>query len=225
VLANAVGPQGHVTAVDLADPSYGTPVSLGDSAKFLSQGPLGDRIDFRFGFDVFDPANAFNADSFDVIVLAHCTWYFDSLQQLTKTLQQIRTWGPRLCLSEWDLEPQSIPQLSHLLAVLIQGQVESYKSGSAANVRTPYSRKTLSEILESTGWTVVQESLVDTSELDDAKWEIGMCLSNSPQEVHELPVPPKVRELLISQIDILRQVAAGNVNKPLPSYSLVAQRT
>ena len=49
VLAAAVGSTGRVTAVDPAARSYGTPVTLGQSADHLLRGPLGSRIDFRFG--------------------------------------------------------------------------------------------------------------------------------------------------------------------------------
>jgi SAM-dependent methyltransferase len=87
VLADAVGSHGRVIAVDLAEPGYGAPVTVGDSAQHLSSGPLGARIKFRYGFDVLDPENAFPDDAFDAIVLAHCTWYFGSLDQLRETLR------------------------------------------------------------------------------------------------------------------------------------------
>jgi len=224
VLAEAVGPTGLVVAVDLADPSYGAPVNLGDSARFLSGSDLGDRIEFHFGFDVMDPANAFPADSFDFIVLAHCTWYFSSLDRLQETLAYIRLWGRKLCLSEWDLQPLSIDQLGHLLAVLIQGQVESYKTESEANIRTPYSREALHAILENSGWQVATEHLVDASELADGRWEVGGCLASSLREAEELGLPPKLRSLLGSQVDVLRRLSKQADVRPLPSYSILATR-
>ncbi len=39
VLADAVGSAGRVIAVDIADPSYGAPVTIGESARHLSDGP------------------------------------------------------------------------------------------------------------------------------------------------------------------------------------------
>ncbi|HEY1479751.1 MAG TPA: class I SAM-dependent methyltransferase, partial [Gaiellales bacterium] len=95
VLADAVGPEGRVLAVDLAGGSYGSPVTLGESTRALADGPLGDRIEFRLEFDALDPANGFDDDAFDVIVLAHCTWYFASLGQLADTLRRIHPWAPR----------------------------------------------------------------------------------------------------------------------------------
>src|SRR5206468_10004496 len=64
VLADAVGERGRVIAVDLAEPSYGAPITIGESAAHLSEGPLGNRITFHYGFDVLDPGNAFPDDAF-----------------------------------------------------------------------------------------------------------------------------------------------------------------
>jgi SAM-dependent methyltransferase len=225
VLADALGSRGRVIAVDLADPGYGAPVTVGDSAQHLSNGPLGSRIKFRYGFDVLDPENAFPDDAFDAIVLAHCTWYFGSLEQLRETLRQIRAWAPRLYLSEWDLEPRSVEQTAHLLAVLIQGQIEAFKRESSANVRTPYSREALRALLEETGWRVASETLLDASELDDAAWEIDACLGDALPEIDGLALPDRLRTLLLSQGDVLRRVAERDGTRPLAAYSIVAERT
>lgn len=221
-LADAVGESGHVCAVDLAGPLYGSPVTLGDSTQHLLRGPLGSRIDFHLQFDLLAPENNFSENEFDAIVLSHCTWYFKSLDQLKETFTRIRAWAPRLCLSEWDLEPQSKHQMAHLLAILIQGQVEAFKTESVANVRTPYSRDTLKTLLVQTGWEVVLETILETTGLDDARWEIDACLTNSLTEGQRLGLPAKILELVSSQTDVLRNLAATGVVQPLPSYSIVA---
>jgi SAM-dependent methyltransferase len=223
-LADALGERGRVVAVDLADPSYGAPVTIGDSAAHLAGGPLGARIKFRYGFDVLDPQNAFPDDAFDAIVLAHSTWYFESLDQLRQTLMRIRPWASRLLLSEWDLEPRSVDQTAHLLAILIQGQIEAFKAGSTANVRTPYSREALDRLLDETGWSITSETLVDAGELDDARWEIDACLEDALPEAATLGLPERLLTLLASQADVLRRVAARDGTTPLPAYAVVAER-
>jgi SAM-dependent methyltransferase len=223
-LAEAVGSHGHVTAVDLAGPGYGAPVTIGDSTRHLAAGPLGERIDFRLEFDALDPANAFPDDAFDVVVLAHCTWYFASLDQLAETLRRIRPWAPRLCLSEWELQPDSIEQSGHFLAVLIQGQIEAFTTQSVANVRTPYSRETLHALLRETSWSVTSESLVDASELDDGRWEIEECLDVSRAAAQELDLPARPKELLASQLDVLQRIYDRGQTRSLPAYSVVAER-
>jgi SAM-dependent methyltransferase len=224
VLADAVGPEGRVTAVDLAGPDYGAPVTIGESTRRLAQGPLGAQIEFRLGFDVLAPAIVFPDDAFDVVVLAHCTWYFASLEQLAGTLRRIRPWAPRLCLSEWELQPDCVEQTGHLLAVLIQGQIEAFKATSAANVRTPYSRDTLHALLRETGWSVTSESLVDASELDDGRWEIEECLESSRGELTELDLPDRPKQLLASQLDVLQRISDRGQTRSLPAYSVVAER-
>jgi SAM-dependent methyltransferase len=222
VLADAVGPTGHITAVDLADPCYGAPSTIGESTERLSRSPLGDRIEFRFLFDVLDPANRFADDCFDAVVMAHCTWYFQSVDQLLSTFRAVLPWAPRLLLSEWDLQPASLDQLPHLLAVLIQGQVEAFKTTSHANVRTPYSRERLRELLAASGWRIGTEEPVDTSDLADGRWETQAALDNSLDEAQEQDLAPKFQALLRSQLDLLSGLATG---RSLPAYSVIAERS
>jgi SAM-dependent methyltransferase len=224
VLADAVGPDGRVVAVDLAGPDYGAPTTIGESTRRLAHGPLGAQIEFRLGIDVLAPAVAFPDDAFDVVVLAHCTWYFASLEQLSATLRRLRPWAPRLCLSEWELQPDSVEQTGHLLAVLIQGQIEAFKATSVANVRTPYSRDTLHTLLRDTGWSVTSEALVDASELDDGRWEIEECLESSRGELAELDLADRPKELLASQLDVLRGSSERGQTRSLPAYSVIAAR-
>ncbi len=211
VLADAVGAGGRVTAVDPADAGYGAPVTLGESTRRLVDGPLGDRLDVRIPFDVLDAANAFPADAFDVVVLALCTWYFGSLEEIGETLQRVRSWAPRLCLAEWELEPAALEQTGHLLAVLIRARSEAARTDSDANVRTPYVRDRLHGLLAEAGWNVAHETLVDTSELDDGRWEIESCLDEMPGERVAL--------------DVLRGLYERGSTRSLPAYSVVATRT
>jgi SAM-dependent methyltransferase len=223
VLAAAVGSAGRVTAVDIALPDYGTPFTVGGSMRYLKETPIGASIDFHFQYDVLDDTRDFPAHSFDYVVLAHCSWYFESLDQLGRLFRRVRPWTKQLCYSEWDMEPRTIEQVGHLLAVLIQGQIETFKAESTRNVRTPFSRATLTELLSETGWTISAEATVDASLLQDAGWEISGCLASCAQEADALSIPVKAREFLDSQLDVLRATAVkGNV-RPLPSYSVVAK--
>ncbi|MFJ3325658.1 class I SAM-dependent methyltransferase [Streptomyces griseus] len=223
VLAEAVGPTGRVVATDVAEPSYGTPVTLGESAARLSAGPLGPRIDFRFTTDVLDASVAFPEDAFDHVVLAHCSWYFASLGQLRDTLARVRPWARRLCFAEWDLTPASDDQLAHLLAVLVQGQIEAAGSHGQGNVRTPFSRETLLRLLPEAGWTADGCRPVDTGDLQDGDWEVAACrdLTASRERMAALPEP--LRQLVLSQADVLRAVAEPRGNRALPAYTVTAR--
>ena len=218
VLAAAVGEHGHVTAVDLADPSYGAPVTLGESAEYLRGGPLGGRIDFRFGFDVL--TETFPGDAFDHVVLSQCSWYFASLDQLRATLANVRPWARRLCFAEWDLTPTTHEQLAHLLAVQVQAMVEATGERGDGNVRTPFSRQTLLRVLAETGWQADEPRTVDTAGLHDAGWEIRLCREVVKERLHTVPEP--VRDLVASHMDVLDAVA--DRVEPLPVYSVTATR-
>ncbi|MFD8142261.1 methyltransferase domain-containing protein [Streptomyces sp. NPDC059708] len=223
VLAEAVGPGGRVVAVDVADPSYGAPVTLGESAERLAAGRLGPRIDFRFATDVLDPSVGFPEGAFDHVVLAHCSWYFSSLGRLRDTLARVRPWARRLCFAEWDLTPGSGDRLAHLLAVLIQGQAEAAGSRGEGNVRTPFSRERLLRILPRAGWTAEACGPVDTDGLQDGDWEVAACLEllAAPERLAALSEP--VRQLVLSQADVLRAVAEPQGNRALAAYALTAR--
>jgi SAM-dependent methyltransferase len=225
VLAHAVGSSGRVTAVDAADPDYGGPVTVGKSAEHLSQTALGPRIEFHFGYDLDDEENDFPLDSFDYVVFAHCSWYFGSLDQFRRSLARVRPWAGRLCYSEWDLEPRSLDQVAHMLAVLIQGQVEAHRTDGDANVRTPFARSRLKDLLRETGWTLDSDESIDTGQLQDARWEIDSCLANSLDEAKGLDLPTKLVDLLGSQVDVLGLLAGRFGYRSLPSCSIVASRS
>lgn len=223
VLADAVGPAGSILAVDIADPSYGTPLSLGQSSDILLQSSLGERIEFKFKFDVLDPAHTFPDVAFDFVVLAHSSWYFQSLDQLRQLLARVRPWAKQLCFSEWDLELTDLRQAAHLLAVLIQGQVESYRRSSHANVRTPFSQTCLLALLKETSWTPASISAVDSSKLQDGGWEMDMTLASSLREAAALEIPEKLRDLIRSQIDVLTALSQRREGRQsLPSYAIRA---
>jgi SAM-dependent methyltransferase len=214
VLADAVGEHGRVVGVDSAEPSYGAPVTIGESAQVLLDSPLGDRVEIRLGTDVLD--ERFDAHEFDHVVLSHCAWYFDSIAWLRDTLRAARPWAPRLCFAEWDLHPNHPDQLAHLLAVLVQGQLAAHRIDTGGNVRTPLSRETLRDVLGAAGWRVDREETVDTTGLQDADWEIGAALNLAA--LCRLPG----REFLAGQLDVLRSVAAPKGNRALPAYRLTA---
>lgn len=223
VLAEAVGSRGHVTAVDIADPTYGAPISLGESARRLLESPLGQRIEFRFNLDVLDPSVTFEPASFDYVVLTHASWYFASVTQLADVLRRVRPWAKRLCVSEWNMTPQSIEQVPHMLAVLIQGQIEAFKATSDANIRTPISLAALKRLLGETGWTPTAEAHLDAPYLQDARWEIDLCRHEATRDLAELGAPPRLVSLIESQLDVLGQLVSEHPVHALSSFAIVAE--
>lgn len=202
VLATLVGPEGTVVGTDVASPGYGAPVTVGQSAQHLRDGPLGSRITMRFETDVLtDDVGT----GYDLVVLAHCSWYFASAGLLEQTLGKARELGSRLCFAEWDPQPADPSQIPHLLAVLAQDRITG---DTELNVRAPITRATLLEALDRTGWQVEGIGEVDTSALQDADWEIAIALHEAPDGLAK---------------ELLRQTAQARGNVPLPAYALTAR--
>ena len=222
ILAEAVGPTGHITAVDIASRDYGTPLNLGQATDILLNSDLGNRISFRFDFNALDDVVQFPDHTFDGIVMAHSSWYFDSPDQLEQTFRKIRPWSKYLYFAEYDLQISHIEQLPHLLAILIQGQVESFRTTSDANVRTPLEREHLVRILTKSGWRVDTEKTIDSPSLQDADWEIKYCVSAAIPNALSMNLPSKFTAFLDTQITLLQRIAKQNGNRPLSCYSVTA---
>jgi SAM-dependent methyltransferase len=225
VLAHACGPEGHVEAFDLASPDYGAPVTIGDSADCLLRSPLGSRICFHLGCDLFAGEIAFSEDAFDYVVFAHCSWYFDSVDLLKRTLIRIRPWARQLCLSEWDLVPREPRQLAHALAVLIQGQVEAFRRDSMSNIRTPATKEALLGLLLDLGWDEPDAASIDSTELQDAHWEIEECLRSTAMRAADLGLPPRFLHILDTELGLLRNLVAAHGAKSLTSFAILATKT
>lgn len=222
-LAKAVGPDGFVLAVDIADPTYGAPMTLQEATDIIKATDIGHRIEFRFNFNLVESAHQLEHGAYDYVVLSHCSWYFDSVSELVHTLRLARSLGKKLCFAEWNLEPQDADQFGHLLAVLIQGQVEAFKTGSSANVRTPLAKEQVKEILVSTGWAIESDHPMETRQMQDGDWEIAYCLASSLKDAKELLLPPKFVNWVENQVEVLQRVSVKHGNASLSSYTLIAK--
>lgn len=121
------------------------------------------------------------------------------------------------------MTPTSGDQLAHLLAVLIQGQAEAAGSHGEGNVRTAFSREGLLRLLPEAGWTADGSEPVDTGELQDGDWEIAACLDLVGTEERLAALPEPVRQLVLSQADVLRAIAKPRGNRALAAYSVTAR--
>src|SRR5262249_41350647 len=151
----------------------------------------------------WDPAGCRFTDEFDVVVFAHCSWYFASTALLRTQLEAAREWAATLCFSEWDAHPYTLAQVPHYLAILAQGQLEAWRQShpglaSTANVRAPLSRRHALQLISGAGWAIQVDASLDSSMLHDGAWEMAMC-----QEAARIPALPP---LLSSQFDVLQDL-------------------
>lgn len=234
VLADAVGPTGHITATDPAGENYGAPVTLGEATAYVKAGPLGERIDFKLDFELDTASFPTGEDAqFDAVVLAHCTWYFESTAAIAHALERVRPWvkkGGKLCLAEWDLEPsEPRAHLPHLLSVLVQGQLVAAGLQGEGNVRTPLSRAAMLRLVSEAGWSGSESGggrkasakIVDTAGMQDGEWELHSA-RHALKQAREQGLPAAVLELAASQLDVMDAVKSSKVNVALPAYAICA---
>ncbi|KAL7899593.1 S-adenosyl-L-methionine-dependent methyltransferase [Trichoderma sp. SZMC 28014] len=202
VLAEAVGPTGHIDAVDSGRPDYGSPWTLAQAQEHLSKGPIGDRISWHFA----DPIDflAANADkTWDYIVFVHSIWYFDSPATLTKMLGALKGRAPSLLVAEYALKATEKNALPHVLASVARATLEAHNKGSQANIRCLSSPGAITDAANENAWILDGEAfLVPEAGLLDGFWETGTVKSPKfLKEIEEKVEDPKVRALLRSARD------------------------
>jgi len=224
VLAYLTGADGYVHAIDQAFPDYGAPLTLGQAAAHLQQSPLGGRIHFEFGKDLSSAEADDPEHRYDIIVLSHCSWYFQSSEQLAAVLQKVRKWGKKLCFAEWDTRITDASQLPHALAAFIQAQIEAFKEGSNSNIRTLFTPADLRDLIRQAGWTITAEDSIHSPLLQDGRWEVGFTLHESMQEAADVPgIPSRLTKLVQSQIRLLQEISTLQSIPPMPTLLLVAE--
>lgn len=223
VLAYMVGEEGFVHGVDIASPTYGSPITVGAAADYLQASSLGQQILMEYEVDVLSPETHFPEKSFDIIVLSHCSWYLKSSAELKEILTKARKWGKRLCFAEWDPRIKTIEQLPHLLATLLQAQYEAYKENSSANIRTLITPNDVKTIAQEAGWTITDEQSIFSPDLQDGRWEVEMTLKDSPAQIAKLnQLPAKLKSLIYSELDLLEESAQTQTVTPMFTFAFMA---
>ncbi|WP_136605116.1 class I SAM-dependent methyltransferase [Paenibacillus dokdonensis] len=225
VLAYFAGESGFVHGIDIGPPDYGAPITLGDSAKHLMQSALGKRIQMEFEVDVLSPDIDFPEHSFDFVVFSHCSWYLRSSDELMDILRRVKNWGRQLCFAEWDTRIERIEQYPHLLSILIQAQYEAFKRVSDSNVRTLFTSSDIQHCVRQAGWTTLKEQSLMAGDLQDGEWEVKKVLLDAEVELelgalHHMPA--KNKDLIRSQIMMLKQSIEMHPIKPLSVYTFTA---
>ncbi|WP_458120066.1 class I SAM-dependent methyltransferase [Paenibacillus sp. Z6-24] len=210
VLAHRVGRDGLVYGIDIASPNYGSPVTVGDSAKFLLKSKLGFQTRMEYGVDLLSPETDFPAATFSHIVLSHASWYLNSNEELTAILRKIHKWGKKLCFAEWDTQIQNMHQFPHLLSVLIQAKYECFKESSSANVRTLFTPQDIRDAAAEAGWVIRREQVIAANDLQDGQWETETVLRDYGRELDELEhLPDKLKMLIRSEVRLLEDSVRG----------------
>lgn len=196
VLADAVGENGYVLAVDIADSDYGAPITLGEATAAISESDFGSRIDFKLGTDLLDLPE----EKFDVAILSHSSWYFRNPGQLLAYLEKMRRMAKRICIAEWDLNFSRMEQRPHFAATAILALYSEFIDNDG-NIQHVFDSLQLQGLLVKAGWTVQKTSLVDGSYLQDGAWEVDHALSIRDEF---LKTPPRIQSLAASFYSLVK---------------------
>ncbi|KAJ9137487.1 SAM-dependent methyltransferase [Pleurostoma richardsiae] len=217
VLAEAVGANGHVDAVDPGPPDYGAPYTLAQAQAHLSASRVGSRIAWHRAQPVEFLNSTMKSETWDVAVLAHCVWYFSSSDVLRDILESLQDRVKRVCIAEYALHATETAATAHVLAALARGTLETHKTQSHQNIQTPLSPGGIKRIAADIGWSVQGESsVVPEPGLLDGYWEVGMVASaRFEEEIAAGVSDERVRTLLRSarEATIAAADAAGGAKK------------
>lgn len=211
VLADAVGQSGKVVAIDIASPEYGAPVTLGQAVEKIQQSNIGERIEFHLETEFLEfPID----DPFDIVVLSHCSWYFESKEKLARYFKRLKRVGKKVCFAEWDLRFTNIAQRSHFCAVTILALYSQFIRNDG-NIQSVFGESDIVELMDAAGPTLIRKEIVDASFLQDGKWEKDFA--NSIRNDFE-QAPPMIQTLVSNYYDVMNQESD---EKSLNSFVLI----
>ncbi|MFD1336686.1 SAM-dependent methyltransferase [Oceanobacillus iheyensis] len=197
-LANAVGENGKIVAIDIAKEDYGAPLTLGQANQVIKQSPLGDRISFYLDTDFLEFETN---ETFDMAILSHSSWYFNSPSQLQKYFSKLRRITKKLCFAEWDLAYANIQQRPHFLAASILALYSNFVSNDG-NIQHLFDKRQIQTYIEDVGFNIIDQSTVDATYLQDGDWE--RSYANSIRESFS-EASPMIQTLVESYYDIMNQ--------------------
>ncbi|KAF7312221.1 Methyltransf-25 domain-containing protein [Mycena indigotica] len=202
-LAEAVGATGHVDAVDPARLDYGSPTTLGEAQNTISTGPLGPRI----AWIQSEPLKYLKTNplaQWDVVVLAHSLWYFDSPELILETLRFLASRTQKVCIAEWSLS--GINATTHILSALTQAAMECRKPESESNIRTMVAPTRIKELAAQAGLKLVEEALVTPGNgVHDGIWETQLTLgAEFAREVEEFVKDNREKAVILAMRDAVQ---------------------
>lgn len=182
VLSEAVGPNGHVDAIDPAPGNYGAPFTLDQAQEFLSKSAVGSRVSWHR--DDLTGVLSKTKANWDAAVLAHSIWYFAEPGVLNNILEELKGRVERVYVAEYGLHATKETAVPHVLSAMTRATLESYKTESDENIRTLLSPGEIKEMAEATGWSVEKEETIVPETLPDGYWETST--TGSPMFLDEV---------------------------------------
>lgn len=218
-LAETVGENGFVHAIDIASGDYGAPFTLAQAREQLLSSPLGSRIRMDFECSVFDLPE--DTPVFDYAVLSHCLWYFASRDELLTVLKKLRLLCRRICVAEWDVSHCLPEQRTHRSAALVQAACAAY-SETDGNIRALFYPEDIISAVKEAGFTGIGTDRVFSPQLQDGEWEVYNALADCPGMIKKSDMPEKLKDILRSELELLKE-KRGRKIRPLSVFTLTAE--
>ncbi|EPE30035.1 S-adenosyl-L-methionine-dependent methyltransferase [Glarea lozoyensis ATCC 20868] len=176
VLADTVGPSGHIDALDPGSPDYGSPFTLSQAQSHILSSPLGPRITFH-NTSPLAYLTSYTGPPYDFIIFVHSTYYFATPSVLPSILAIPLLGTPRICIAEWSLRARTPVSYPHVLVVLVMAMLENMRRGDGSgNVRTVMAPARLREVVGERYGVVREEYLGSGEGMRDGVWEVGYIL-------------------------------------------------
>jgi hypothetical protein len=216
VLANAVGPKGHVDAIDPASLDYGAPETLGQAQNRISQSEIGSRITW-YQSSPLDFLASVKHDTYDVAILCHSLWYFASPTSIAETLRALKGKTRRLCIAEYALSATHPGAVPHVLAALTRYSLEIHNPASDENIRTALAPSAIRAIAESVGWRLASDkTVVPDEDLQDGKWETKSVLTDAfLEQVKQHIEDENINTVLFSMREAVKNAVQALGEKPV----------
>ena len=213
-IADAVGEDGCVVAIDIASPDYGAPLTLGQATERIKKSSLGERVDFHFETELPSFESTL---PFDMAVFSHCSWYFKQPDDLLTSFKKIRELAKSLSFAEWDLDFTCLTQRSHFCAASILALYSNFVKNEG-NIQNLFHQAHIHELLQQANFEVVKQRTVDATFLQDGQWEKGFANSIRPDFMN---APPMIQTLVTSYYELMN--ASNEKETSLNSFVICAK--
>ncbi len=203
-VADAVGPSGHVVAVDPIEPDKGTP-PIGRAQAHVKASPVGAQIDFVRT----DGASYLKetTEKFDYIIFPHTVWYFSKPAVLKEIISLAVGKASTVLIAEFAIAPCRPEAVPHLLTVLATNALESFRDETSwRNQRCGLTPKQIISEVVGAGWALSEQKVVVTPDEYKYGWREATMILNRPyyvDDVKELDVNEKTKSMLFGMREAL----------------------
>ena len=226
-LADAVSKSGKVIAVDSGSLDGGGSPTYGAAIPIVEACSVGNRIEFRFEYDLLDSKSEFPDGYFDLAIFSHCSWHMESAQVLGELFERVRPWANHLGYAEWNLRPSTIEQVPHALAAVFQSMLFAvWHEAPPLDVNMIIPAAQVEEMASASGWKITNRAELPSSiGCEDGEWICSRTryLIDRIAKDSEESMPPRKRAALLNQGEALLEAIEGTRIQSLATRAFIAE--